>query len=343
MRIVIVPLLWLGCAVAQLQNLPIGFIDFYGLNGLDAKQLRSALTVHPGDKLNWPGTRDHLIKELTKTAGRPVTHFAPVCCDKNGRVMLYIGFASGSAAVVMRAKSTNHLTLPPQLTELYDQFMLVLPEALKSAPGVPEDYSRGYSLSSHPPMRAIQMRMRETALAHEEELLRVLVEAVDDKQRIVASHLAGYTNHSPRQIAALVEASRDSNGTVRNNATRALAVLAATPKFARGIPAEAFIDHLNSPVWSDRNKGLMLLTSLTRDRNPKVLADLRTRSLPALIEMAHWQNPGHSGGAIRLLGRMAAMDESVLDKLAEAGDPEPVIAAINRPDQKTALENPHTP
>jgi hypothetical protein len=170
--------------------------------------------------------------------------------------------------------------------------------------------------------------MREAALAHEDELLRALAEAGDDQQRIAAAHLAGYTRHSSGQISALLDASRDPNATVRNNATRALGVLAASPEFARGIPAEPFIDLLNSPVWSDRNKGLMLLTSLTRDRNPKVMESLKVRALSALLEMAAWHFPGHSGGAIRLLGRIAGMDDRTLDDLAGKGIAEPVIKAL---------------
>jgi hypothetical protein len=177
-------------------------------------------------------------------------------------------------------------------------------------------------------MRAIQLRMREAALSNEDLLLRVLLESADDKQRIAASHLTGYTRQSRRQIDALLEASRDANATVRNNATRALGVLAATPDYARQIPAGPFIDMLKSHVWSDRNKGLMLLTFHTRSRDPQVLAAIRAKALPALIEMSRWQFAGHAAGPIRLMGRIAGMDESVLDKLAGTGDAGPVIAAV---------------
>ena len=179
-------------------------------------------------------------------------------------------------------------------------------------------------------MRAIQLRMREGALRHEEELLRVLLEAAEDRQRIVASALCGYTRQSTRQIDSLLLASRDANETVRNNATRALAVLAYTPAIARQIPALPFIESLNSSVWSDRNKALMLLTFLTRDRSPEVLAALKAQALPALMEMARWQNPGHSAGPIRLLGRIAGIDESALDRLAEKGRAGPVLDAMEK-------------
>lgn len=314
-------------AFAQLENAYVGSIDFYALNGLDPNQLRAALSVRPGDKLLWPAVPNTIREELIKAAGRPYSHFSPVCCDKTGRWMLYIGFGAPVQAASLRPRPTASLALPPELTALYGEFMAALPASLKFAAGTHDDYSNGYSLSAFPPMRAIQLRMREAALSNEALLLRVLLESADDKQRIAASHLTGYTLQSPRQIEALMQASRDADATVRNNATRALGVLAATPEFARQIPAAPFIDMLNSPVWSDRNKGLMLLTFHTRSRDPEVLALIRTKALPALIEMARWQFAGHAAGPIRLLGRIAGFDEIELDRLAEKGDAGPVIAA----------------
>jgi hypothetical protein len=317
-------------AVAQFDDAHVGSIDFYATGGLEPQHLRAGLTVHPGDKLTWPGTRDRIREDLTRVAGRPFTHFAPVCCDKEGRWMLYIGFGRQPRDMVLRPKPAAKLQLPAELTDLYREFMAILPEALKHAAGTPDDYSKGYSLATYPPMRAIQLRMREAAVAREDELLRALAEAADDSQRIAAAHLTGYTRQSPRQIVTLIDASGDPNETVRNNAMRALAVLAAIPAVARQIPAAPFIDKLNSSIWSDRNKALMLLTLITRGRNPEVLAKLRAQALTALIEMAQWENPGHSAGPIHLLGRIAGMSEIEVNKLAEAGDAGPVLAAIRR-------------
>lgn len=322
--------LFLSVVAAQLENARVGIVDFYAYGDLDPQQIRAALSIRAGEKLVWPGTRDRIRDGLTRIVGRPFTHFAPVCCDKDGLWMLYVGFGDKAKDVAVRPQPTAELRLAPELTQLFDQYMAMLPDSLKHAAGTPEDYSRGYSLASYPPMRAIQLRMRGAALAQEGPLLHVLVEAADDRQRIAASALAGHTRQSPLQIAALVEASRDRNATVRNNATRALAVLAATPELARQIPARPFIEKLNSSAWSDRNKGLMLLVFLTRDRNPEILAALKNAALPALMEMAQWQNPGHAAGPIRLLGRIAGIDERELDKLAESGNAGPVLAAVRK-------------
>lgn len=272
------PLRWLlagalccGLGAGQLENARVGTVDFYGLGGLDQRQLRAALSVRRGDPLTWPETPDRIKLELVKAVGRPYTHFSPVCCDKDGLWMLYIGFGEKALRAGQRPRPAGDARLAGELTGLYAEFMAMLPESLKQGAGRPEDYAEGYSLSGYPPMRAIQVRMREAAVAREGEVLRALWEASDDEQRIAASALAGYTRRSAAQIAALLEGARDPNETVRNNATRTLAVLAATPEFARQIPARPFVERLNSAVWSDRNKGLMLLAFLTRDRDPAVL------------------------------------------------------------------------
>jgi len=328
MNLLMASLLWFCVEAAQLENARVGIVDFYGLGGLDPQQLRAALSVRRGDLLTWPETPDRIKQELAKVTGRPYTHLSPVCCDKDGLWMLYIGFGEKGSGAGKRPRPVGDVRLAGELTALYSEFMAMLPVALKEAAGRPEDYSKGYSLSVYPPMRAIQLRMREAAVAREAEVLRALAEAADDQERTTASALAGYTRQSGEQIATLVEAARDPNDTVRNNATRALAVLAATPEIARKIPAEPFIDSLNSAVWSDRNKGLMLLTYLTADRDPLVLKELRARALGSLIEMAQWQNPGHAFGPVRLLGRIAGMEEKELDRLAEKGDAGPVLAAV---------------
>lgn len=315
-------------AVAQLEDARVGIVDFYGLEGLDVEQLRASITAHRGERFVWPGTRDRLLDEAAKAAGRPVTHFSPVCCDDSGSWILYLGFSRGDPSADLRPKPTGDAALPPHLIGLYDEFMAILPASLKHSAGRADDYSKGYSVSLYEPMRALQLRMREAAITREATILRVLASAADDKHRSAAALLAGYTTHSKRQIEALVGASRDPNSTVRNNATRGLGVLAATPAFARLIPPEPFIEKLSSPVWSDRNKGLMLLEPLTRDRNANVLLAIEAKAVDALIEMARWRFTGHAGNAIRLLGRIARIPEAEVERAAVAGNAEAVIRKV---------------
>ena len=106
-------LLFCGIAAAQWENARVGFIDFYGRSDLDPQQLRAALTVRRGDRLTWPGTRDQIQEEVTKHVGRPFTQFAPVCCDKDGLWMLYIGLGGTPSRGGRRPKPMGEAKLTP--------------------------------------------------------------------------------------------------------------------------------------------------------------------------------------------------------------------------------------
>jgi len=98
---------------------------------------------------------------------------------------------------------------------------------------------------------------------------------------------SSYARQSPEQIGALVLVSRDPSEGVRNNATRALGVLpSSNPDLVKQIPTATFVNLICSGVWSDRNKASFLLGNLTLTRDPKLLAQLRSQALDALIEMA---------------------------------------------------------
>jgi len=69
------------------------------------------------------------------------------------------------------------------------------------------------------------LKLREYALAHAPELIRVSETSADDDHRAAAAEALGYAAQSSQQIAALVHASFDPNDGVRNDAIRALGVL----------------------------------------------------------------------------------------------------------------------
>jgi hypothetical protein len=139
----------------------------------------------------------------------------------------------------------------------------------------------------------------------------------------------GYARRSAEQIQALARASYDSDETVRNNAIRALAVLAqSNPRVAGRIPAEHFIAMLSSGSWTDRNKPGFLLDELSKRRDPKLLSQLRSRALDSLIEMARWRSRGHADFARILLGRIAGIEETHLLQLVDAGQVDQIIAAL---------------
>ena len=79
-------------AVGQEQPRIIGSIDFYGYAGLNLDHIRVALPLHAGDR--FPGrsaTVEGITKAVTSVISRPQTDVAPVCCDAQGKFMIYVG------------------------------------------------------------------------------------------------------------------------------------------------------------------------------------------------------------------------------------------------------------
>jgi hypothetical protein len=195
--------------------------------------------------------------------------------------------------------------------------------------GGTEERSMGYALSTYPPLRAKQLAMREYAVGHAPLIRRVLLDAADAEQRTVAAALLGYAKQNRQQITGLVRASRDPDDGVRNNAVRALVVLAESSAItASDIPATPFVSMLNSGTWTDRNKASYLLSNLTKQRDAKLFRLIRQQALDSLIEMARWRNPGHAETARFILGRIAGIPEDELKHLVAEHNVDVIIAAL---------------
>jgi hypothetical protein len=303
----------------------IGEIEFFGYSRFDLNKVRAVLPFHEKDRFNgetFARKVEPAREAIKQVIGQSPTDIGLVCCDGQGNWIIFIGLSG---------KTTHYnpppggaTRLPDSALKLYDRFIKVLMESVQQGEFA-EDRSTGYALSAHPPLRSIQMEMRAYAVGHETLLRDVLETSADERQRIAAAELIGYAQQSKSQITALVRATHDSNGTVRNNATRALIVLAeSNPKVASEIPAEGFIEQLLSGTWTDLNKAGGLLSSITRSRDAKLLAQLRRREvLDRLIEIARWRS--HGEDARYILGRIAEIDESRLRQLVRAGQVEAII------------------
>lgn len=314
----VVILLASGGIAQEKPKLPklIGEIEFFGYSasdvsnaGIDLSKVRAALPFHERDEFSVETFGEQVEKAgaaVKLVIGRSPTDVAPVCCDTRGNWIIFIGLSGKTFRHNPPPKGTARL--PENILALYDRFMKVLLESVAQG-AYAEDSSQGYALSSAPPLRAVQLEMRAYAVGHAALLLSVLATAADDGQRIVAAQLLGYTKQSRAQLAALVRAHRDANGTVRNNATRALLVLAkSSPKVAMKIPVASFIEQLLSGTWTDLNKASALLDFITKSSKGKILVALRQKEVrDRLIEMARWRT-GHGEPARSILARMNATE-----------------------------------
>lgn len=253
-----------------------------------------------------------------------------VCCDHRRAWMIYIGLPGGPDPGP-RYNPVPHGTarLPASIVTLYDQIMEALAEAVSKGASA-EDTSKGYSLSADPAVRSRQLAMLEYAEHSEPLLIRVLASSSEAEHRQVAAYALGYSPRSKPQVDALVRACRDRDETVRNNAVRSLAALAAAgPKGGPLVPAAPFVDMLTSGVWTDRNKSSALLLTMSQSRDPRLLTLLRDRAVSSLLEMARWRYSGHANPARILLGRVAGIEEGRLQQLARDGDVDGIVGALH--------------
>ena len=195
------------------------------------------------------------------------------------------------------------------------------------------------ALSNDENLRSKELAIRAYALTHETLLRRVLRSSAHAEERIVAAHFMGYARQSRAQIADLVWASHDVDDGVRNDAIRALLVLArSSARIARQIPAAGFVAMVSSGSWSDRNKAVGLLNELTRPRDPKLLGVLRSQALDALIEMARWRASTHADSSRLILGRIGGIEERRLIEMI-CGKRREIIQASNNVTPLCAILN----
>jgi hypothetical protein len=307
----------------------IGEIEFFGYAGIALDEVRAALLFHEGHEFSIETVEEKIRQAqeaVKRVTGHPPTGVNLGCCDNQGDWILFIGLSGKSMRHNPRPKGKT--LLPVSAIRMYERFNNTKDEAVQKGAAA-EDWSKGYAISEYPTLRSIQLEMRAYAVRREFLLRNVLATSSDDQHRAVAAHLLGYARQSKSQIVALARASHDGATEVRNNATRALSVLAGSnPRIAAQIPPESFVNLLLSGNWTDINKASLLLSAITRSRNTEALTRLRGReTLERLIEMARWRT-GHADAARYILGRIAGIDEERLQQLVLAGQVEVIINSL---------------
>jgi HEAT repeats len=309
----------------------IGDIEFFGYtNFANPNQLRKKLPLHVGDKIT-DQMKAKVQQAIRLDTGQEPKSVAFICCDAHGNSTLFIGLPGPTTSnISYYAPPKGHERLPDNLKELYRRLNREWEAAVRKGGGAAEeDDSRGYALFKYPPAHALQIQLRKYALGHQTALLQVLSDSSDVEQRRMVAYVLGYAKQSQTQISALMRATRDPDSAVRNNAARALEVLARSdPRVAAQIPAHNFIAMVKSGVWTDRNKASFVLMALTQTRSPLLLAELRKEALPALIEMAKWHDAGHADPARIILGRIAGIPEEQLQREASQPTARPILEAL---------------
>ncbi|HYH16526.1 MAG TPA: HEAT repeat domain-containing protein, partial [Flavisolibacter sp.] len=257
----------------------------------------------------------HEVEKLKQALHVPYVSIEAVCCTEDNKEIVFIGISESSASQPSYRKApTQPLHLPAVMKATYDSLMSTIMDAVKSGQAE-EDLSQGHSLMVYPRSRALQEQF--ISYAAELTMLRnVLRYAADAKQRAMAAQIIAYAADKRAVTDDLVYAVADPDDEVRNNATRALSVIAhyglEHPELQIQIPAQPFISMLNSISWTDRNKAALVLFHLSRTRNPILMQQLKEAALPSLLEMVQWKSKQHVLLYYILLGRMAGLEDERL-------------------------------
>jgi hypothetical protein len=307
----------------------IAYIEFFGYSGIDVDAVRRALPFHEGDQRS--KKIDAQAREaVRRVTGREATDVNQVCCVGDGDAAIFIGLPGESTRRMAYQDAPKGEAAPPHdLVVVYRKVEAAEMAAMRR--GVfAEDGSPGYRLLKDPGAAAAELALRAYALKHEDEIVRTLQGDRRADNRALAADVLGYGARTPRQIAALVRAVRDPDDDVRNNATRALGeILRADVSAGAEIPVAPFLDLVRSGIWTDRNKGSMVLCPLTQQRDAQMLKHVNSEAGDALTEMARWRPTGWSAWPRLILGRIAGIPEDKLEQLAD-GPADAFFAAIGR-------------
>lgn len=301
--------------IASAQSTKISTIDVYGNRKIRSDIILSYINKKEGDSINPVAFKpDSIISALKSIPGITHVTVSPLCCDAENGYTLYIGIAESDSTVLKyRPEPKQNVALSDEIISAYRNFNeQVRAATLKGETS--EEYFNGYSLLTYAAARKEQSNFIVFAQQKFQELEKVLKYSNLAEHRAAAAQVIAYATDKKKVAELLLYAIKDPDENVRNNATRAVSVLAAylsqSPETKMAIPATPFIDMLNSVAWTDRNKGAMVLVELTRSNDKDLLEQIKKQAMPSVIEMARWKNRGHALFSFIILCRMAGEDES---------------------------------
>lgn len=303
----------------------IAFVDLYGLRNVSPQAVRDAIGENPV-------VSEELIERLRAIPGVIGGSLDPICCVE-GQSVLFVGIVEPGSPPPppTRPRPAGETRLPPEFGQAYAEFFEVFFQAVEAGGGG-EDRSEGHALSEDPATRAAQEKFIELSRDHVELLREVLATSRYDEERAVAAHVIAYAQDKAAVLPDLLQAVSDADSTVRNNAIRAIAVVANSagdkPEILRRIDPEPFIAMLSSPEWSDRNKAVGVLHALTGRRGSLRAEQFRGEALDSLAEMARWQSRNHAYQPFVLLGRIVGLSDEEIDRVWAAGDRDGWISEV---------------
>lgn len=344
-KLVFVLLIVSSSLVINAQLPAIGTIDFYGLRTVSEKQIREKLQIKEGDQApKSVGEMAEVKKRLQTLPYVEESRLNTVCCDNDGQTILYVGIREkGSPQTEYRPAPSGAVRLADDIVKIGEELEAAREKAVLKGDAA-EDRGAGHSLMNNAEARAIQQKFISIAGQNLNLLRKVLRESSEAKHRALAAEIIAYYEDKSAIVSDLVSAVKDPHGAVRNNAMRALGLIAGyaqnQTKSKIKVPFDPFIEMLGSIEWSDRNKSALVLGELTAGRDPALIRLLGEKAFRSLVEMARWKDDGHAYMSFFILGRVGNLPEEEIGRIWLTGKREDLIRKIqNNIKPKSRPEN----
>ena len=289
----------------------IGIIDFYGLRSLTEEQVRTALPISEGtvvsDDYAFPGEK--AMSVVAEALGVFRVELSPICCYEPYKLVVYVGIEEEQISTPQyRDEPVGDQELPTEILETARQLETAMIAAIQNG-DFEEDRSQGHSLLMNTEARALQQKYVEYAEKHRDTLIKVLHGSA--QQRALAATVLAYSSDKKSIVPHLEAAVLDPDVNVRNDASRALALITGyaneNPEVDIKIDVSIFVGMLNSVAFDDRNKAAAVLLNLTDSRDPLIVEQIRAKALPSLIEMCQWEWEGHAWTPCKILERAVGL------------------------------------
>jgi hypothetical protein len=307
----ILVLLALFSPISADEKMAVGIVDFYGLRSLTEDQVRAALPFIEGmvisDDYFFPD--EEAMSEVAEALGVFHIELSATCCEKPFELIVYVGIAEQQTSTLQyRVGPVGDKKLPAEILETARQLETTMMAAVQKGDSG-EDRSQGHSLMVNPDARALQQKYIEYAEEYRDTLIEVLHNSA--QQRALAATVLGYSSDKKSIVRHLEAAVLDPDVNVRNDASRALAIIAGyaneNPELDIKIDAAIFVDMLDSVAFYDRNKSAAVLLNLTASFDSQVVEQIRAKALPSLIEMCKWESEGHAWTPCKILERAVGL------------------------------------
>lgn len=306
-----------SCHISFSQTATVGSIEVYGNRKLSTDTVVRYLSIKAGDTISLNSFSSKTeIESLKKIQGVKHAALNALCCNAAGDITLYVGIGENDSVVIRHRKApVQNIRLSPEMMAAYHALREEIRNAVQTNRAT-EDDSGGYALLEYKPARKQQMKFINFANQHFSLLAKTVKYSSYPEHRAAAAEIIAYAANKKKVAQVLQYAANDADEEVRNNATRALGILAIYagkhPELNITIAPDLFIQMLNSIVWTDRNKGTALLMYLTETRNQALLNKIKQQALPSLIEMARWNDRAHAFFSFIILGRIAGVEDEIL-------------------------------